>query len=150
MAAKKGKFKPINPKKYKGNPTNIIYRSGLELKVMIRFDTDPQILEWSSEEIIIPYRCKTDNKMHRYFPDFLVKIKQSDGKIKTFLVEVKPYAQTLPPVKGNKKQKTFITEVMTYAKNHSKWEMAEEYCKNRGWKFIFLTEKEINSYKKDK
>ena len=142
MESKKGFFKPINPQKYKGNPTNIIYRSGLELKVMIRFDTDPQILEWSSEEIIIPYRCKTDNRIHRYFPDFVVKMKTKKG-IETFMVEVKPYKQTLPPKKGKKKKQTYINEVMTYAKNTSKWEMAEEYCAKRGWTFLKITEKDI-------
>ena len=142
MEAKKGKFRPINPHKYKGNPTNIIYRSGLELKVMLRFDTDPQILEWSSEEIIVPYRCKTDNRLHKYYPDFVVKMKTKDG-IKTFMVEVKPYVQTIPPKKGKKKQRTYINEVMTYAKNVSKWQFAEEYCAKRGWEFLKLTEKDI-------
>lgn len=140
----KGVFKPINPKKYKGNPTNIIYRSLLELKVMIRFDNDPNIIEWSSEEHIVPYKCKTDNKLHRYFPDFVAKMRKPDGKIVTHMIEVKPASQTIPPVKGNKKKQTYLTEVMTYAKNHSKWEYAREYCKDRGWLFTIITEKEIN------
>lgn len=142
MKSKKGIFRPTNPKKYKGNPTQIVYRSGLELKVMTRFDLDSQILEWSSEEIIVPYRCKTDNRLHRYFPDFVVKMKTKNG-IVTYMVEVKPYKQTLPPVKGKKKKQTFLTEVLTYAKNISKWESAEKYCAVRGWKFIKLTEKDI-------
>ena len=144
MKPKKGKFKPVNPHKYNGNPTKIIYRSGLELKVMMRFDHDPQIIEWSSEEIVVPYRCKTDNRIHRYFVDFVIKVQQSNGKIKTYMVEVKPYAQTLEPKKGKKKQKTFINEVMTYAKNFSKWQAAKEYCKDRNWEFQIITEKEIN------
>lgn len=140
-----GRFSPINPKKYKGNPTNIIYRSGLELKVMKRFDSDPQILEWSSEEIVVPYRCKTDNRIHRYFVDFVVKMKTKNG-IETFMVEVKPYSQTKEPKKTKRKsQQSFITEVMTYAKNHSKWEAAKSYCKMKGWKFLILTEKEITN-----
>jgi hypothetical protein len=144
MKPKKGKFKPLNPEKYKGNPTTIVYRSGLELKLMLRFDKDPQILEWSSEEITIPYQCKTDNRIHRYFPDFLIKLKKSNGSIETILIEVKPYSQTIPPKKGNKKQKTFINEVMTYAKNDSKWEYAKEYCNKKGWSFRIITEREIN------
>lgn len=125
-----------------GNPTQIVYRSGLELKVMLYLDNHPQVVSWSSEEVIVPYRCKTDNRRHRYFPDFLVKMKKGD-KIETVMIEVKPESQTIPPVKKTQKQKTYINEVMTYAKNYSKWEQATIFCEERGWKFKILTDKEI-------
>lgn len=140
----KGKFRPTNPKKYKGNPTNIIYRSMLELKVMRWLDRRPDVIEWSSEELIVPYKCRTDNRIHRYFPDFVVKTITKEGKKKTFMVEVKPESQTKEPVKRNQRKQTYINEVMTYAKNSSKWKYAEEYCKDRGWEFMILTEKMIN------
>lgn len=111
---------------------------------MRKFDADPRYIEWSSEELIVPYRCRTDNRIHRYFPDFVVKVKRGNV-IETCMVEVKPEAQTKEPVKRkHQKHQTFITEVMTYAKNKSKWEAAEEYCKDRKWKFMILTEKDIN------
>lgn len=140
---KKGPYKPKNPQKYKGNPTKIIYRSGLELSVMKHFDNHPQVVEWSSEEIIVPYRCKTDNKIHRYFPDFVVTF-MKNGVRETHMIEVKPFKQTQEPKKTpGKKQQVYLNEVMTYAKNYSKWEAAKEYCADRKWKFTILTEQQI-------
>lgn len=138
-----GKFQPKNPSKYAGNPNEIVYRSAWELKVMIGFDNHPSIIEWSSEELIIPYFWEGDGKMHRYFPDFKIKAKTGAG-IRTILIEVKPYAQTLEPVmKKGKRKKTFINEVETYSKNQAKWIAAREYCLDRGWTFQIVTEKEI-------
>lgn len=111
-----GKFKPINPQKYEGDPTNIIFRSGWEFRMMRWCDQNINIISWSSEEIVIPYVCKTDNKVHRYFVDFLIKVRTKDGKIKTFLVEVKPKAQTVPPVRTKRKNTRYLTEAKTYLK----------------------------------
>lgn len=145
MKSLKGFFKPKNPTKYKGDPTNIIFRSGLELKVMLWLDNNKHVLYWNSEEIVVPYRCKTDNRIHRYFPDFVVQMKTPDQKITTYMIEVKPFSQTLPPKKGEKKhKKTFLNEVMTYTKNYSKWESAKEFCADKGWVFKIITEKDIN------
>jgi hypothetical protein len=135
----KGKFQPKNPQKYLGNPTNIIYRSKWELDMMIYFDKNTEIVGWASEELIIPYRSPVDNRIHRYFPDFVIKNKQNQ----TIVVEVKPYQQTLQPVAPKKKTKAFINEAVTYAVNQAKWKAAEEYCKDRGYRFQILTEKEI-------
>lgn len=137
-------FKPKNPKKYKGNPDNIIYRSGWEAKFMAYLDGHPDVLEWSSEEIAIPYLSPIDNKWHRYFPDFLVKRKDVHGKVETIMVEVKPKKQTKPPVKQKRITKRYILEVQTWGINSSKWEAAEAYCAKRGWKFMKLTEDELN------
>ena len=68
----KGMFKPRNPKKYNGNPTNIIYRSQWELKYMMELDADKNVIKWSSEEVIIHYISPIDNRWHRYFVDFHV------------------------------------------------------------------------------
>jgi hypothetical protein len=140
----KGYFKPKHPQKYKGNPTNIIYRSRWELLVMNRFDNDPNVIWWASEETVIPYKSPIDGRYHRYFVDFTIKFKTADGKIKTALIEVKPKAQTSPPViKENKKSNKYIKEVMTWGVNEAKWKAAIEYCKDRGMDFIILTEKEL-------
>jgi hypothetical protein len=140
MKTHKGRFSPKNPQKYKGDPTNIIYRSGWERKVMNHLDTNDSILEWSSEELAIPYICPTDNKRHRYFPDFLVKARKADGTIQTMLLEVKPKKETREPQKKKRITKQYITEVMTWGKNQAKWKAASEYCLDRGWVFKLITE----------
>jgi len=139
-----GYFKPKNPQKYKGDPTNIIYRSGWELKFMLYVDSHPEIVEWGSEEFSIPYRSPIDNRIHRYFPDFYLKKKTKDGKSQTMVVEIKPLKQTIEPQKQNKKTKRYINEVMTWGINSSKWQAAQEFCKERNWQFLILTEKELN------
>lgn len=139
-----GFFKPKNPKKYKGDPTNIVYRSGWELKLMLYLDSRPEVVSWSSEEITIPYRSPKDGRIHRYFPDFVVTKINKDGKKETTLIEVKPSKQTQPPVRTRgKSNKTFLTEVFEWGKNQAKWEAAKEYCKDRGWKFEIFTEKQL-------
>jgi hypothetical protein len=142
--AYQGYFKPINPQKYKGNPSNIIYRSGWELKLMAYLDKHPDVIQWSSEEIVIPYRSPIDGRVHRYFPDFYVKKKNIDGSIETSLIEVKPAAQTKPPVKKTKLTRQYINEVTTWGINEAKWKAAKEYCDDRKWSFLIFTEKELN------
>jgi len=136
----KGKFSPKNPKKYKGDPTNVIYRSLWELRVMKYLDDNPAIIEWSSEEIAIPYLCPTDNKWHRYYPDFVVKARKNDGTVQTMILEVKPKKETMEPKVSKKKTRKYITEVMTWGKNQAKWAAASEYCADRNWQFKLITE----------
>ena len=143
MAKYPGYYKPRNPDKYKGDPTNICYRSGWELKVMQRFDADSNVIWWCSEETVIPYRSPIDNRIHRYYVDFTARMKTTDGT-KTVLIEVKPAAQCRPPpIMEGKKTKRYISEVMTWGVNSSKWKAAREYCKDRGFEFIIMTEKEL-------
>ena len=140
----KGLFHPKNPKKYRGDPTNIVWRSSWEKRVMKYFDENRNVLEWQSEEVVVPYRSPVDNKIHRYFPDFVAKVMTPGGQTKTLMIEVKPHSQTIPPVRRRgKRQSTYITEVTTYAVNDAKWKAAEEFCLDRGWEFIKMTEKHI-------
>lgn len=141
--AYKGKFKPKRPEKYIGDPTNIIYRSLWELRLMRYFDQNEAVLKWGSEEIIIPYISPVDNRLHRYFPDFYVKAIGPDGQINTTIIEVKPAVQTREPVKQTKRTRKYISEVMTWGVNQAKWKAAEEFCRDRKWKFKIMTEKEI-------
>lgn len=144
--AYKGKFKPKNVSKYEGDPTKIIYRSLLERRFMVYCDTNSSILKWSSEEVVVPYISPIDNRWHRYFVDFKIKYKTSSGKIKTTLIEVKPFSQTKEPVKkegSQKPTKRYLTEVMTWGVNQAKWKAAIEYCNDRKWDFKLLTEKEL-------
>lgn len=140
----KGFFKPQNPQKYKGDPTKIVYRSSWELKFMGHLDKHPDVISWQSEELFILYRSPVDNKIHRYFPDFVVKKREVDGSIKTAMVEIKPLAQTKPPKHPGKVTRKYINEVYTWGVNEAKWKAANEYCSDRGWSFHVFTEKQLD------
>jgi hypothetical protein len=138
----KGKYYPSYPKQYKGDPTNIIYRSLWERKFMVYCDRNERILEWGSEEIALPYRSPVDNKVHRYFPDFYIKYKNIHGKVVEKVVEIKPLKQCNPPTQ-KKKTRKYMYEALEYAKNQAKWEAADDWCKDRGYEFKVFTEKEL-------
>lgn len=140
--AYKGKFAPKNPSKYNGNPQNIIYRSNWELRVMKYLDENPQVIWWSSEELSIPYISPVDLKTHRYFPDFIFKVKNKNNEVSTHMWEVKPYRQTQEP-KIKRKTKQALQEAMTYAVNQAKFNAAQIFCTENGWKFSVITEKEL-------
>ena len=137
----KGRYSPSYPQKYKGNPSNIIYRSLWERKFMVFCDLSENIVEWGSEEIVIPYRSPIDNRVHRYFPDFYVKLRETTGKIKKYIIEVKPKKQLKPPERPkHRTSKRYLMEAQTYAVNQAKFKAAETYCKERRLKFRILTE----------
>ena len=140
----KGKYYPSFPRKYKGDPTNIIYRSLWERKFMVYFDKNAKILEWGSEEIALPYISPHDSRVHRYFPDFYIKVQENTGKIKRYLIEVKPLKQTVKPKKPKRQTKGYIREAFEYARNQAKWKAAREYCADRMWEFKVITEKELD------
>ena len=137
--AYKGKWKPTNPEKYEGNPSKITYRSLWERKAFKWCDENPNILSWSSEEVIIPYILKTDGRRHKYYPD--LKITYANGK--TIIVEIKPKKQTRAPKVKARKGSRYIKEVYAYGMNTSKWKYATEYAKDRGWGFEIWTEDEL-------
>ena len=141
--AYKGRYNPKHPKKYKGDHHNIVYRSLWERKFMVYCDNSDNILEWGSEEIIIPYLSPWDGKLHRYFPDFYIKVKQASGNIKKFIIEVKPKKQTRPPEPVQRKTKRWLNEVKTYSINEAKWKHAKEWCSNNDMEFKILTEEEL-------
>lgn len=133
-----GIYKVKNPSKYKGDHTNVVYRSGWEKSCMMFFDSSDKVKEWSSEEVVIPYLYEVDKRYHRYFMDF--KVTWDDGKVS--LIEVKPHKETQPPTSA-KRTKRYITEGLTFVKNQNKWEAANEYAKDRGWYFEIWTEVEL-------
>lgn len=135
-----GRFKPKNPQKYIGDPNNIIYRSSWEVKVMSWLDLNSSIISWASEELIIPYVSPVDNRVHRYFPDFIVKVKTKDNTLKTMILEVKPKKQTQEPEPRKRVTKQYINEVVTWGVNQAKWKAATEYCLDRNWEFKIITE----------
>lgn len=139
-----GKFKPQNVKKYVGDHNKIIYRSLLERRFMVFCDTNPNILKWASEELSIPYISPLDNRMHRYYVDFIIEVKTANNQIKTFLVEIKPEKQTKHPTSSeNKSKRTFLKEMSTWAINNKKWQAAEQFAKENNWEFKIITEKTL-------
>lgn len=139
----KRKYTPINPQKYRGDPTDIIMRSSWEVKFAIWCDTNSGVLSWGSETTIVPYKCATDGKIRRYYIDFRITIRTKSNEIKTYLVEIKPLHETEMPVFPGRKTKKYLMECFKYAKNKSKWEAADKYARDRGWEFIILTEKHL-------
>ena len=140
----KTRFIPENPKKYKGNVDLIICRSGWEKAVCAWMDKNPNVLKWTSEELVIPYFYPVDQKTHRYFVDFFVEIRDNRGNIRKLVIEVKPDKETKPPVpKKGKRRSTLINEQLTYAKNEAKWKAARLWAEKNGAEFVIWTEKHL-------
>jgi hypothetical protein len=133
-----GQFNPRNKQKYVGNVNAIYYRSSLELRVFIWCDRNSSITKWTSEEVVIPYKCPIDNNMHRYFVDLLIEFKNNEK----MLVEIKPERFTKPPKKG-KSDKRYLKETIEYARNMAKWEQASDFAKKNNIEFAVWTEKTI-------
>lgn len=132
-----GRFFPKHPEKYVGDANNIIFRSSWELKLMKWLDENPNILKYSSEELIIPYISPVDGERHRYFPDFLIEYIDKKGDIKRAVLEVKPQAQTVPPKRKTKEA------VIRYAINQSKWAAAEKFAERNNMQFLLITEQHL-------
>jgi|TARA_B110000259_G_scaffold160054_1_gene183364 hypothetical protein len=138
-----GKFIPTNITKYRGDVKKIVYRSLWERRFMVYCDNTSAILEWGSEEVIIPYVSPLDGRRHRYFPDFYIKVKQRDKTIKKMIIEVKPKIQCGPPKTPKRRTKRYINEVRTWGVNEAKWKAAIEWCVDRGMEFKILTEDHV-------
>lgn len=139
------KFIPQNIDKYIGDPTKIESRSSWETKLMRWCDSNSAVIKWSSETIKIPYISTCENNKQRlYHMDFFIFYKTDDGKFRKLLVEVKPFAQTVPPKKrGRKKIETYLNEQKTYQVNLDKWEAAKRFAADKGWGFVIMTEYEL-------
>ena len=139
-----GKYTLNHPEKYKGNSSNIVFRSSWEYKAFGFCDNNPSIAYWNSEETVIPYVSPLDGRVHRYFMDLKVWIRAPDGSFKITLIEIKPYAETIEPLKKQgKKKETLLREYATWNVNEAKWAAARALCAKEGWNFIIWTEKEL-------
>lgn len=138
----KGIYKPQFPKKYIGNPNEIVYRSLWERKFMRYCDTNEKVIKWASEEIQIPYYNPVKKRMARYFPDFYMEYVDTSGKKKKCLIEVKPLKETKPPTYKRRTKNVLLAEAM-FTQNQAKWRAAEDFCADQGWEFRILTEKEL-------
>lgn len=139
----RGLYRVENTEKYRGDITQVVWRSTWELKFMKWCDLNASVLEWGSETVIIPYVSPVDNRVHRYFVDFYIKVRDRNNKITKYLIEIKPEKFTKPPVKPKRITKRFIDEVFQYGVNDAKWKAAFEYCEDRNMKFMILTEKDL-------
>ena len=138
-----GKFQAKNPSKYRGDPRNICFRSSWELRVMKYLDSNPAVLEWGSEELVIPYISPVDGKPHRYFPDFWVRARSRDGTVKEMILEVKPSKYTTPPVKKSRITRRYKQDYVNYKVNEAKWLAASEFCDKNKRQFKIITEHEL-------
>jgi hypothetical protein len=139
----KGKYRVQNTEKYRGDINSVVYRSLWELRFMKWCDINPSVQEWGSEIVIVPYVSPIDRKVHRYFVDFYMKVKNKTGEPQKYLIEIKPERFTKPPEIPKKKTKRFIDEVFQYGVNEAKWKAAFEFCEDRNMKFMILTEKDL-------
>lgn len=135
-----GVFIPKNIDKFIG--TKAFYRSSLELRFMKFCDVNENVLKWGSENVIIPYINPLDNKMHRYFVDNFVMIKEGNTT-KKYLVEIKPSSQLNPPKTKYRKKSNLIYEQTMWVTNQAKWHAAREWCGKKGLTFIIITEKQL-------
>lgn len=140
-----GRYSVKNREKYIGDPCDCVYRSSWERKAMVKFDESQTVLKWGSEPFAIPYRSPVDNRLHRYFPDFIVKAVDPQGREVVTLIEVKPFSETQPPKQTQRKTKErYATELATFLVNQAKWEAARALCASKSWRFVVMTEREIN------
>jgi len=136
-------FIPRNKHKYIGKGP-IIIRSSWERVFSQWCDSNPGIIAWSSETVEIPYYDPVKRKQRRYYPDYIIKTIGEGNKELTYIVEIKPYKETIKPTISEKKsQKTKMHEMATYLTNVAKWKAAIEFCKRRGWQFKIITEREL-------
>jgi hypothetical protein len=136
-----GRYKIKKPEKYAGNANTVVYRSLWEKQAFKWCENNPKVKLWNSEEIVVPYKSTVDKKLHRYFVDLLIQL---DNK-ETYLIEIKPKNQTIPPKKRSRKTKKYINEIVTYAKNQDKWEAATQFAEHKGWKFQVWTEETLKN-----
>ena len=147
-----GKYNLINSSKYLGSPDDIWFRSSWEYKLYFYLDNEPRVLKWNVEGTTIPYEIETidsrGNKKWetcRYHPDCFAEIKKLDGTISKTMLEIKPYAETIPPVYPKRQTAKSLENheyrMKMFLKNLAKWKTAKEYCNRRGIDFFVMTEK---------
>lgn len=141
-----GEYKILNKEKYVGDKPPI-YRSSWERKVFHYLDTNTNVINWASENIIIPYFFPIDNKTHKYYPDVYCKVKDRDGSIKEVLIEIKPHSQSVKPrpprIRSARAMKNYKNLQITVLKNKFKWEAAKHFCNKKGWEFKVITERDL-------
>lgn len=132
-----GYYHPKHPEKYIGDLNKIIFRSSWELKFNQFLDSNPNVINWGSESVAIPYIKPTDQRVHKYYPDYFVVYKDKNGIEHREMIEIKPLKQAKLSKRAN------LYEQVTYAINVAKWESAKRWCDQHGITFRVVTEKEL-------
>lgn len=145
-AFQQGYYTLMNPQKYIGDPTKIIFRSSWEKKFCVFCDLNEKVLSWSSETIQVPYLHPIDAVTKIYNVDFFMKIRKDDGTETNYIVEVKPSKKLVKPKAPEvriteKKMNGHLVQMKEYLINMHKFKAAQEWAKARGWQFILVTEK---------
>ena len=136
----RGKFSPKNQEKYVGTKTPT-YRSSWEHAFMRLCDEHPNVYQWASESIKIPYRHPFTGQYTHYVPDFIMVYKNKGGTKIAELVEIKPKSQTILEKARSSKDKSVIIL------NRAKWMAAGEWAKRKGMRFRVLNEDSIYAIK---
>ena len=133
----RGKFSPKNQGKYVGlkSPT---YRSSWEHAFMRLCDEHPNVYEWASESIKIPYRNPFTGKYTVYVPDFFIVYMDKNGRKHAEMIEVKP-ADQMTMERAGKSQAKKKQVVL----NMAKWEAATAYAKQRKIRFRVVSEDDL-------
>jgi len=145
-------------KKYVGNVDNIIVRSSWEHDVLLFLLNHPSIISLNMEECVIQYFSPVDNRYHRYFMDFWVKLKTKSGVEKQVIIEVKPWVQTQIPKmtytktgkESAKRKASYNKQLNTYMVNLAKWKAAKEFALLNRIEFMILTDDPKVNFKYDK
>jgi len=132
-----GKFRLKFPEKYAGNRTPT-YRSSWEYTFMKFCDEHPNVSQWASEAVKIPYRNPLTGKHTIYVPDFFIVYADKGGKQRVELIEVKPKNQSMKENLGRSR-----ANQAHYVINMAKWEAARSWCKQKGIFFRVITEEDI-------
>ena len=127
---------PKNPGKLVGNKQPQ-YRSSWELRIMSFLDNHPNVIQWGSECIRIPYTNPLTGKSTVYVPDFLVRYQDKNGTQRTELVEVKPKKETFMEAAKSRRDKAYVLL------NTAKWAAAMQWCSRNGVHFRVLNEDNI-------
>ena len=150
-----GPYKLINPNKYFGNDTPK-YKSSFELRMMEWADKNKNVIRWAYEPYYIEYKMSVppgfpdwtyeivDNKKHKYYIDFHVELLDVNGKLITYLLEIKPKSQTIEPKEPKRKTRAsvsrYVANMKEFIKNTCKWATTNEYCRRKGFEFRVLNE----------
>lgn len=132
-----GKFTLKNTEKYVGTKTPT-YRSSWEHTFMMFCDNHPNIIQWASEAVQIPYRNPVTGKQSIYVPDFFVMYEDKNGNRRAEIVEVKPSSQATMEAAGKNNQNKLSVVV-----NTAKWQAAQIWCRRQQISFRVITEKDL-------
>ena len=142
---RQGYYQLLNPSKYIGDPSKIIYRSSYEARFARYCDSDDRIIKWSSEPLVIPYYHPVDRSIKSYNVDFYVKLRTGENTYKEYLIEVKPARQLKKPQMPTKRvtekaMTSYNNALKTYMINISKFNAAKEFAESRNMSFLIVTE----------